>query len=95
MLQELGVIRKPESRLKGELEEAEERVKELEWQLNKATKELVRVNQTLEQAQEQAEADAKLSQKLHEVNIANEELAEAHEAADWAEWQLEQARKQF
>lgn len=99
LLQELGAIRKSESQLKAKLRVAEDRVKELEWQLNEATEELAKANQTLEEAREQAEADAEVSQKLHQVNyqldVTNEELIEAREAADWAEWQLEQSRKQF
>ena len=99
LLQELSAIRKSESRLKEKLREADERVKELEGQLTEATEELDKANQTLEVAREQAEADAEVSQKLHQVNyqldVTNEELLEAREAADWAEWQLEQAHKQF
>ena len=45
------------------------------------------------------EADTEVSRKLREVSyqleVTNEELAEAREVADWVEWQLEQACKQF
>ena len=99
LLQELGALRKSESKLKEKLTETEERAKELEWQLKEATEELVKANQTLEEARQQAEVNAEVSRKLNDVSyqldIANEELIEAREAADWAEWQLEQARKQF
>ena len=99
LLKELGAIRKSESKLKGKLKEAEERVKELKWQLNEATEELAKSNQTLEETQEQAEANAEVSQILHEVNyqveVTNEELVEAYKVADWAEWQLELTHKQF
>ena len=71
-------------------------MRELEWQLNEATEELAKA---VEETREQAEADTKVSRKLHEVNyqmeVTNEELVEAREAADQAEWQLERTRQQL
>ena len=62
--------------------------------------ELSHANHKLEEAIEQTELDeSEVSRKLCESNyqleVTNEELIEAREAVDWAEWQLEQACKQF
>ena len=100
VLEELGTVRRAESKLKEKLREAEGRLKELEWQLNEATVEPSHTNHKLEEAHEQTElGESEVSRKLCESNyqleVTNEELIEACEAADWAEWQLEQVRKQF
>ena len=48
--------------------EANERVKELEWQPSEVTVELTTTNQSLEEAQEKELCDSEVAQKLSESN---------------------------
>ena len=50
----------------------------------------------MEEVRQLAEVNIEVNQKLnvsYQLDVANEELIEAREAADWVEWQLEQTCK--